>query len=235
MPPELLNPEIPAILTCCVHGGLFQSGETCYQRIMKNLLITGFTPFDGRDRNASWIAACSVDIPALEIPVVWGQPWDLLKAACEKDCPEIIVSLGEGRTGWFDIETRARAVRKERVDNNGDLPASPTLFNDVPSRREASIDAGFLQRGLSAYGYPVRISTDAGQFLCEETLYVLETLKDAFDTLHRVVFCHVPPYGTELYHSGKAVPCDPPLLADFARRLVSLCISESDRYPARHA
>ncbi|MCZ6504283.1 MAG: pyroglutamyl-peptidase I, partial [Gammaproteobacteria bacterium] len=66
---------------------------------MSRILVTGFTPFDGRQNNASWIAASSLhgpDIRTVEIPVVWGAATKFLDSACVDHCPDIIISLGEG-------------------------------------------------------------------------------------------------------------------------------------------
>lgn len=165
------------------------------------VLVTGFEPFDGRAVNASWIAAQGLTkYQALCLPVVWGEPPRLLREHCETDCPDVIVALGEGREGWFDIETRARSHRGERPDNLGSLPAEFDISgSDGPVVLHASIDARSLQWLLRDKGFPVRRSRDAGQFLCEETLYSLERLRDEFSRLKAVVFCHMPPEGT--HHS----------------------------------
>ena len=90
---------------------------------MTDILVTGFAPFDGRSVNASWIAAASLDgVHKLEIPVVWGEPMKLLGQVIETIEPRCIISMGEGRDGWFDIETRARNARKH--GGGGHLPFS---------------------------------------------------------------------------------------------------------------
>ena len=48
---------------------------------------------------------------------------------------------------------------------------------------------------LAADGHEVRLSTDAGAYLCEETLYSLESLKAEGRIPAAVSFCHVPPLG----------------------------------------
>ena len=49
---------------------------------MSGILVTGFAPFKGRAVNASWITASAIAstglADALEIPVVWGAPWQIL-------------------------------------------------------------------------------------------------------------------------------------------------------------
>jgi pyroglutamyl-peptidase len=198
---------------------------------MQNILITGFTPFDGREVNASWVAASSVkreDVHALEIPVVWGEPLRVLKPYCDNQCPQMIISLGEGREGWFDVETIALNTRNERADNEGKLPAGEPILHGASNSRSASIDAGVLQRGLAQQGYPMRISSNAGQFLCEETLYVIEHLRDRYPPLEKVLFCHLPPFGTSVHIKGNSRTCDETVLGDFTRALLELSESPPD-------
>jgi pyroglutamyl-peptidase len=198
---------------------------------MQNILITGFTPFDGREVNASWVAASSSNregINALEIPVVWGKPMRVLQSFCDNQCPQMIISLGEGREGWFDIETIALNTRNERVDNEGKLPAGEPIIPGAPDSISASINAGVLQRGLARHGYPIRISNNAGQFLCEETLFVLEHLRNRYQSLEKVLFCHLPPFGTSVHIRGESRTCDQSVLEDFTQALLRLSESPPD-------
>ncbi len=189
---------------------------------MANILATGFTPFDGRDVNASWIAAQYLaqdpDVSAIEVPVVWGEPMRTLVPilAASDAGPTAIISLGEGRTGWFDIETRARNERSSRADNKQHLPNPVSIVSAGPHQLDATVNARKLQRALSNSGLPVRISTDAGAFLCEEMLYTLETLKQQHAYLQLVTFIHLPPFGTNVTVRGHSVPCDEALLGSFA-------------------
>lgn len=186
--------------------------------------MTGFEPFDGRTINSSWVAAKAVEnsyryleLDVLELPVIWGAPLPILQARCERDSPDIIVSLGEGKPGWFEIETVARNFRKTREDNNADLPPSPRIRPDGPDCRYVQAPCEEFQRKL-AERFPVRLSNDAGNFLCEETLYTLEELKLGNNNLKMTLFVHLPPYGTVL-NDGNTL-CDDKLLANFAHFLV---------------
>ena len=205
---------------------------------MIKTLVTGFSPFDGRSVNASWIAARSLagetHLQAMEIPVAWGEPAKLLAPLCHRDCPEIIISMGEGREGWFDIETAARNARNERPDNEGTLPNGRPIVPDGPARLAASVDASGLHRKLLAQRLPVRVSRDAGAFLCEEMLYTLEILRARHARLCTVVFVHLPPYGTPVNLGREETPCTEPLLARFARSLLE-AVTELHRQTVERA
>ena len=191
---------------------------------MYKILVTGFTPLDGRQINASWVAASSLrgaDIETAEIPVIWGAATEFLESACNDHCPELIISLGEGSEGWFDIETLASNTRKERPDNNDRLPHGAPIAANGPAFRNITNDLGSLQRHLANHGYPARLSSDAGQFLCEEALYSLAQLKETYNQLKLVIFCHVPPYGTKIHIKGQRTDCDTTILTAFAKHLLA--------------
>ena len=188
-----------------------------------SVLVTGFEPFDGRAANASWIAARSLaltpGVRVLCLPVIWGAPLETLHAICSDDCPHTILALGEGRDGWFDIETRARNTRADRPDNAGTVSTEP-IVRGGPQTVRASIDAANLRAQLVGLGHPVRISEDAGAFLCEETLYSLERLKELHEPLKRVAFCHMPPAGSKSDEQGALAQCTDDVARMFARDLL---------------
>ena len=188
---------------------------------MTRILLTGFTPFDGREINGSWVAAQQFSqAKKIEIPVVWGEPMLALRDAIEQDSPDIIISMGEGKEGFFTIETRAQNTRKHRIDNNNQYP-NGDILKDGPSVVFASINAQEIRDQLVHQDIPIRVSHDAGQFLCEETLYSLEILKQETPELETVIFVHLPPFGTSLEYRGINRSVDESLLQDFVEKIVA--------------
>lgn len=194
---------------------------------MTQLLITGFTPFDGRTVNGSWVAAQTYQNAAhLEIPVIWGAPMNHLREAIESLKPNLILSLGEGRDGWFDIETRAQNQRKHRADNLNEYPRGLILDRGA-AVVSATVDAVALHQEMASQNVPIRISVDAGQFICEETLYCLEHLKTEYDHLEHVAFVHLPPFGSRLTYRDEEQEVDQTLLEDFLGRLVTALLNQT--------
>ncbi|XOV89066.1 MAG: hypothetical protein ACFHX7_04045 [Pseudomonadota bacterium] len=199
---------------------------------MPPILTTGFEPFDGRDVNASWIAArCLAELQganALQLPVVWGAPMRLLAPLLTGSGPKpgAVISLGEGRPGWFDIETRARVERGHRTDNSQRLPEPRLIVDHGPAELKASINAARLQRALSQAGFPARISSEAGAYLCEETLYTLELLKQQHADLRLVTFIHLPPFGSRVRVNETNTYCDESVLNSFALTLGRALLTE---------
>jgi len=200
---------------------------------MDKILITGFTPFDGRLVNASWIAARALaehgqyrghNLRALEVPVCWGAPRSVLVSALQTQVPGLILSMGEGEAGTFRIETRARNTRREREDNAGLLPAGEPNSATGPEARRSTFACEALCTLLAAQGIPIRLSDDAGAYLCEELLYTLEELKETQPGIAQVLFVHVPPFGTPLHYKGEERTCSAALLEDFGLAVLDVIV-----------
>jgi pyrrolidone-carboxylate peptidase/ketosteroid isomerase-like protein len=176
------------------------------------ILLTGFEPF-GPDRpdNPSWEGIKDLDgrewrgckLVARRIPVVWGEPLKRLEALADELKPVAVFSFGQGTPGSYTVEAVARNRRAPFPDNAGLAPGSPTVTADGPEEFHATADVDRLVRALAAKGHVVRRSEDAGRYLCEETLYSLETLKKAGRLRGTVVLSHVPPLGAKV--GGRAV------------------------------
>jgi len=202
---------------------------------MTDILITGFTPFDGRPVNASWVAARTLcrrgqyrchTLRALEIPVCWGAPREALANSLQTQVPDLILSMGEGEAGIFRIETRARNTRRERADNAGRLPEGQPNSLSGPQERLSSFASGAVCEALAAQGIPIRLSVDAGAYLCEELLYTLEEFREAQSGNLRVLFVHVPPFGTLLRYKGEEQTCSEALLDDFGLALLDAILTQ---------
>ncbi len=189
---------------------------------MVSILVTGFAPFAGRTVNASWITATAIAktglARALELPVEWGAPQRILDAYCRDHYPQVIVGLGEGKDTGVNIETCARNSRADRADNENVRPKPGPVNPSGPQTINASFDVSRLRDSLSIGRYPVTLSSDAGQFLCEETFYTLEMLRHTHRDLRHVMFIHLPPFGTSL--PAERVICDEDFCRSFGQHLV---------------
>jgi pyroglutamyl-peptidase len=171
------------------------------------ILLTGFQPFGpGRPANPSWEGIKDLDgrewrgyrLACREMPVDWGAPMVHLSKWIDALKPVAVFSFGQGGADAFAIETRARNERGGGADNRGQLAKNPLIAGDGPEEFAATIDSKALAAELKRAGYPTRISTNAGQYLCEEALYTLEYLRAKRDFAGSVMFCHVPPLGAAL-------------------------------------
>jgi pyroglutamyl-peptidase len=194
---------------------------------MSRIIVTGFTPFEGRAVNASWIAASLLQeklgdqgLLAGEIPVVWGEPEGHLNALLEQEPhPAAIVAMGEGKPGSFRLETLALNRRAAKPDNNGQLPEHPSFVADGPDSLRITAPLGEIRQGLLDRGVPVLLSVDAGSYLCEETLFLLEHRFKNQTSGNLALFVHLPPFGSSLLFKGSERQCREDLLLEFVSDL----------------
>jgi len=166
------------------------------------ILLTGFEPFGpGKPPNPSWEGIKKLDgqtwrghrIVCKQLPCVWGQPLEKLEPLIGEYKPVAVFSFGQGHPGAFAIESRAANRRGNIPDNDGKRPPRPEIIENGPAEVKASIDCEKLKSIVSKQGHAIRVSNNAGAYLCEETLYTLEHLKKRHPAISQVMFCHVPP------------------------------------------
>jgi pyroglutamyl-peptidase len=171
------------------------------------ILLTGFEPF-GADRppNPSWEAIKDLNgkewkgykLVCKQMRVVWGEPLQQLPGWIARYRPVAIFSFGQGGEGKFTVESKASNARRDIRDNLDEYPAFPLIVNEGPDKLTSTLSCDKWAEALSAKGFPVRVSTRAGRYLCEETLYSLEYLKACRHLDATVLFCHVPPLQSEI-------------------------------------
>jgi pyroglutamyl-peptidase len=171
------------------------------------ILLTGFEPFgQGRPLNPSWEAIKGLDgqpwkgyvLVCRRLPVVWGAPREYLEEWIAWHQPVAIFSFGQGGNDSFAIESKASNLRGKHTDNHGVRPIRPKIAEQGPEQFQATIACEAFKDALTKKGYKVRVSTAAGQYLCEETLYTLEFLKWTKKLEAKVMFCHVPSLNAKL-------------------------------------
>lgn len=166
---------------------------------LPTVLVTGFGPFLDVTANPSGTLAKrlaatppdGVEVVGRVLPVSYARtPVALAAAMAEVAAPRAMLALGLHRGSWLRLEARARArLDSPAPDAEGvhglDLP--PLGRRDL----ECSLDLERLASALRAAGAPdVRISRDAGGYLCERVYY---DLLRAGQTLGLpALFVHVP-------------------------------------------
>ena len=164
-------------------------------------LVTGFGAFHGARRNPTAeilerlerhrgpFARLGIDLRCLLLPVVYSAVGPALEAAALAYRPAAILHLGlAGRRRRISLETRA--VNRASPLH---LDAAKTLHQQViapgaPTVLRATYPARRLEAVLRRAGHDARLSIDAGDYVCNATLYY---------ALHRqlaptVGFVHVP-------------------------------------------
>lgn len=167
---------------------------------MKTLLVSGFSPWDAYQANASWeiLRSAAFDVPPgwqvrkVLVPVSWQRAWDVLADAWD-DSVCAVLALGQAEDDAFRIERFAvNAASREAKDVDGQCFDGDWILPGEPAAMHTSLPWRRLERALATADLPVRTSLDAGDFLCNYLSYRL---------LHRVRharagtvagFVHVP-------------------------------------------
>jgi len=155
------------------------------------ILLTAYGPFAGRGRNGSETVARSLDgtdiggarVHVVVLPVRWGEPEKVLPAAVTSLHPQLVLGLGEGYPEQAAFEQRA-VNRAEHPDEVGGAPPA-LLLVDGPAQRQATLR---FDRAWFAEDAPLRLSNDAGTYLCNNLLYVA-----AAQPVAAAGFMHLPP------------------------------------------
>jgi pyroglutamyl-peptidase len=144
------------------------------------ILVTGFEPFGGETVNASWEAARRLDgwrcrdhvAVALMLPCVYNACVDAFVEALDRLRPEAALMTGQAsRRGVVCVERFARNVANaSRPDNHG-VARGASVLDPGPERLEATAQVRVVTRAIRQAGLPVRVSTNAGDYVCNHLYY----------------------------------------------------------------
>lgn len=181
---------------------------------MISVLITGFGPFPGAPRNPTGALARHLARwrhPALAGVRRTAHVFTVGYAAVDRDLPRLIVEhrpqvllmLGLAtRTRRVRIETRARNARASFPDATGKRPPGRAIVPGAP-HRPMPIDAVPLLVAAQAARVPVRLSRDAGAYLCN---YLCWRALDHRQGQHApliAAFVHVPKLAVAPRRAGR--------------------------------
>ena len=167
---------------------------------MTTALLTGFEPFAGADRNASWDAvelvasgwSGPVELVTARLPVEFGRAGDELLALVDSREPAVVVATG--------VAVGRRAVTPERValnlddaripDNAGRRPLERRIVDDGPDARFTRLPIRAMVERMTAAGLSAEESLSAGSYVCNHVFYRLLHHLEARGTA--AGFIHVP-------------------------------------------
>lgn len=166
---------------------------------MKQLLITGFDPFDGGSVNPSWEAVRALpdqigpwQLHKLGLPTEYGRAPALLLAKAGEIQPDAIISVG--LAGGRDAVTPERIavnIRAAKIaDNAGVLLDGPRIEAQGPAAYFSTLPVEAMAAAIREAGIPAAVSNTAGTFVCNDVMY--SALHRYAGTAVRCGFIHVP-------------------------------------------
>ena len=147
---------------------------------MATILVTGFEPFGGETVNASWEAAkrlegwrCGDHVAvALMLPCVYDASVDAFAETFERLKPDAALMTGQAaRRGLVCVERFARNVANATTPDNRGVVRGAAAPDPGPERLEATVPVGEIARAIRGAGVPARVSTNAGDYVCNHLYY----------------------------------------------------------------
>jgi pyroglutamyl-peptidase len=169
------------------------------------LLVTGFGPFPGApDNPTERLVKALAEAPAeafgagafhaAVLRTEYRRSWEELQRLSADFAPDIVVHFGlSDGIEAIHLECVGRnVVDTAKPDACGHTPLSAVLVDDGPETLASTFPADAILRSLQVADIPAALSDDAGDYVCNATLY--RSLHAAPPT-RRVGFVHVPPEG----------------------------------------
>ncbi len=166
---------------------------------MRKLLITGFEPFGGENKNPSWDALklipdqiADFDLIKLEIPVVFGLSAKKVINKAEEIGADVILCIGQaGGRDAITPEMIGINLRFARIpDNKGNEPRDEKILESGENAYFTTIPARKISEEITKRGIPSKVSYSAGAYVCNDVIYSLLDHFKATDV--KVGFIHVP-------------------------------------------
>jgi pyroglutamyl-peptidase len=169
---------------------------------MRNVLLTGFEPFDGQAINPSEELAREINdatvarhkVVGALLPCVFGAALKELKHQIKLHDPAIVICLGQaGGRAEITPERVAINIDDARIaDNAGQQPVDKPVVKDGPAAYFSTLPIKAIVQELRKHDIPAAVSQTAGTFVCNHVFYGLmhELASHRPDT--RGGFIHVP-------------------------------------------
>jgi len=170
------------------------------------VLVTGFSAFPGVADNptefvvraiadAHWSPPGAAALRAVVLPTEYDAGGRLLDATLAAFVPTVVLGFGvHAGAAEFRIECVARnRIEAARPDNAGLCPPPRCIEDGAPASVAPTLDPVRLYDAVRAAGAPVRLSHDAGGYLCNFAFWRAAAWARAADHAPRIGFVHVPP------------------------------------------
>jgi len=159
------------------------------------ILVTGFEPFGGLDRNPSSEVAQAVaggGVEAAVLPVDYEAVSTALSTLLERPWDAVLLmGVAVGRS-VLSLERVAINFRDAaRPDNAGRTPERPEVVAGGPAAYFSTLPLEAMRERMGATGVPVEISLTAGAYLCNASFYLSRHTLEARGT--PCGFLHLPP------------------------------------------
>jgi len=166
------------------------------------VLLTGFEPFGGDERNPSQMICEALSEHTIErcevhtriLPVSFSKAPLLLRQGLDDIRPDIALSLGySAKAACFVLERVALNLEDARIaDNDKYQPEDARIDPENVPAMETTLPVRMIEAHLKNRGIPSQISYTAGTFVCNAVFYRLLSEGQRRGYPRRAGFIHVP-------------------------------------------
>lgn len=177
------------------------------------VLISGFEPFGGDERNPSWEACAALDgrefkgsrVRAICLPTAFSVAARKMLQQIARNTTRLVIATGVA-AGRCEITPERFALNfadARIADNRGEQPQERTLIKDAPLAYASTLPITRIINALRAHGIPAAPSLSAGAYVCNELFFRLRHALEGQDIA--VGFIHLP-YASEQVCDRPGVP-----------------------------
>lgn len=192
------------------------------------MLVTGFGPFPGAPDNPTGPLVRAIarrKRPALDGVALAAHVFSTRYKAVDRALPRLLKKHRPDAVLMFGLATRSRGIRIETAARNrisfqpdaGGYTSGPCVIESgAPRSLPVRAPAAALLRAAGEAGLPVRLSRDAGQYLCNYVLWLAIRASERPDGPKLAAFIHVPPLSERVTIDGLTATAQSILLAAVA-------------------
>lgn len=190
---------------------------------VKRILISGFEPFGGLDRNNSEDTVLlipdeigSIAVEKVILPVEYGRCADILIERAELTRPDAVICTGvaQKRSSLCFEYAAINIMDSASADNAGKVMSGVVIEEEGDSVLYTSLPLERMLGATSAAGVPSSVSFDAGTYVCNNLFYKL---------MYEIKYSDLCRFGGFI-HFPRASVCSPERLAG------AVCAAVSDAF-----
>jgi pyroglutamyl-peptidase len=168
---------------------------------MQTILITGFGPFPGAPFNPTGPLVARLARVKLPRTKIVTHIFETSYKAVDRDLPKLLRRYKPDAILMFGLASRARIVRIETraqnalavlPDATGKIPKRNAIAKAKPAAVPMALPSQLLLQAVRKAGVRARLSTDAGQYLCNYLCWHATEAATAKDGPQVAAFVHVP-------------------------------------------
>jgi pyroglutamyl-peptidase len=203
---------------------------------MKNILITGFTPFGGESINPSYECLKKIEnsvsgfnIIKKEIETSFSNSHQQLLSYLDEYKPDAVILVGQaGGAKNIRVERVAINIQDARIkDNLGQMPIDQPVLKIAPNAYFSTLPVRKIVENLMDEGIPSTLSYSAGTFVCNHLMFHLLHYLNEYKISIPAGFIHVPYVFSQITDKQDEYATDLDILAKAIHVIIKTVIKES--------